>query len=1002
VPSLLERRHVFRRSIAAGVLMGTLAAGLLAALEAAWVLSTAAASFDGAREIARFVACTTLVLLGAGALVGALEGALAAVVSLAANALGDRRSSAQRWKVRLYTALLTLPVAVICAQIFAGPRARTIAGHHLYAIAIGVLTLAAFARAVPLWQRLRAGLSDGTLPSALGWLAALAALALTVAAYVVDQRVLVRLYPFFHRGLGAIAFAAAQLTVALAFATARAGAPRRAARWLQPRLALSIGCLALSCGAWAWTSITHQRALRTISLERTAIEAPLLRLWPRAAAVPSERDAHTPESAAQAAPLPSGPQLGPVDLILVTVDAMRADRLAPRTAPFLSQLGERAVLFDRAYAQVPHTSFSMATLLTGKYVFALSTLGLDAASHETLAEVLRRERYKTAAFYPPSVFFIDHDRLAALEKSNYGFEYVKYEYLDAHRRTDQVIHFLEEEHPEHAFIWVHYLEPHEPYEDHPGHLPGARTALERYDGEVHFVDAEIARLSAYLRKTRPHALLVVTADHGEEFGEHGGHYHGTTLYEEQVHVPLMFVPLNGTQLPPHRVSMPVGVIDLAPTLLGLVGIIPSARMQGRDLGPWLLPASQMPAASRGPVFAEIERKKMVIEGTHKLICDLESDACAVYDLSSDPGERKNRIGDEALAAPLKAALDRWMSEETRFESQKAADNSDGDAETRHVLERARHGDRTVVRKLAAVLATVPPPTQTEQTTRLEAARLICGLPADPATRDSLAAARGAAVGPLADWLDVALARVGDEEARRRVRTRLEQSCGASAGGVATGDGFCARAPLAIGDVAWLGRGLELAGEDMTLQIELISALGRSHDPRALDPLIIALGNVRTRMDVVQALSELDDPRVLGLLARWVAAEPYISVRARMVTLMAQLERRQPNPRARAALVALANVEREAQVMAALLPALGALGAANVVDLTRGRATALAGGELWVAGSGEGTVEVKAGGAVAHAPFLGVALVRTVHGGPAIVQLAGGDGTLRWALSRSTP
>ncbi|MGZ3427640.1 MAG: hypothetical protein ACXVCV_13370, partial [Polyangia bacterium] len=76
-------------------------------------------------------------------------------------------------------------------------------------------------------------------------------------------------------------------------------------------------------------------------------------------------------------------------------------------------------------------------------VYALSALGLDAASHVTLPEVLKRERYKTAAFYPPSVFTIDRDRLRAMEDSRYGFEYVKYEHLDAARRTDQIIHFLD-------------------------------------------------------------------------------------------------------------------------------------------------------------------------------------------------------------------------------------------------------------------------------------------------------------------------------------------------------------------------------------------------------------------------------------------------------------------------------------------------------------------------------------------------------------------------------
>src|SRR5262249_18290119 len=147
-------------------------------------------------------------------------------------------------------------------------------------------------------------------------------------------------------------------------------------------------------------------------LERAVVTAPIVRAVRRAPPPPPK---NAPAVAEHAVALPDGPHLGPVDVFLITVDAMRADRLTPRTAPTLSALADSGVVFDRAYTQVPHTSFSLATLLTGKFVYALSALGLDAASHQTLPEVLKRERYKTAAFYPPSVFTIDRDRLRAME-----------------------------------------------------------------------------------------------------------------------------------------------------------------------------------------------------------------------------------------------------------------------------------------------------------------------------------------------------------------------------------------------------------------------------------------------------------------------------------------------------------------------------------------------------------------------------------------------------------
>ncbi len=680
--------------------------------------------------------------------------------------------------------------------------------------------------------------------------------------------------------------------------------------------------------------------------------------------------------------MPDGPHLGPVDVFLITVDAMRADRLTPRTAPTLAALAASGVVFDRAYAQVPHTSFSIATLLTGKFVFSLSALGLDAASHQTLPEVLKRERYKTGAFYPPSVFTIDRDRLRPMEESRYGFEYVKYEHLDAARRTDQIIHFLDAERPEHVFVWAHYFEPHEPYERHPGHFDDARDAMGLYDGEIHFVDGEIARLLAYLKKTRPHALVILAADHGEEFGEHGGRYHGTTLYEEQVHVPLAFITLDGTGLPAHHVGAPVGLIDVAPTILALIGILPSAKMRGRDLGPWLGPTPPPDAAAgttHGPVYAEIDRQKMIVDGSHKLVCDLSADSCHAFDLVADPGERKNRI-DEPFAAPLRARLDAWMDEESRFES------SGDDPRVQRILDRARLGDAAVARELPALL---PDPTL-----HREVARLLAVLPPDPANRRQSLRAPDATNDPTsADWLRIAGARLGEEEARVEVRRALPRLCAPAADAEE-----CARAALAVDDVPALAGALDRGGLDEPLTRTVLAALGKSKDPRAFDALLISLGQVRTRLDSVAALAALDDARALPTLLRWTPNEPYVPVRAAMVALVAQLAKASP-AEARTMLASLAAVEREPPVMAALLPALHALGAPAVVDLAHAAPRTVAGGELWIVGSGAGTLEV---GPDRVAMTDGVARLDTARAQSAPVRRGDGDASARFALSRPKP
>jgi arylsulfatase A-like enzyme len=874
------------RAVAVGARAGGLAGLALGALEAIYVGVASWAFFGGVGEGARFAAVTlSLVGLG-GVALGAAAGLTLGALDAAAERLGARGGAPREaWLAPLVAVAAAGPVALFCAQIFRGPRARAVPGHDLIAAAIAIAMLAA------LWLAVRQIAAGPAGAAARRWAAALAGAA--ALAYVADQRILVRLYPFFHDGLAACALAAAGLAVWLAAPAARLGRRHAAALAF-----LFLGAL----GAAA--QLRSGRALRTLLVERSALAARVARRLPgRALPMVAARAATT-------APLPIavGPRLGDVDVFLITVDALRADRLAPRTAPRLHALAEAGVVFDRAYAQVPHTSFSIATLLTGKYVYSLAALGTAAERHQTLAEVLRRERYKTAAFYPPSVFYIDHDRLKGLEASAYGFEYVKYEYLGAPARTDQVIRFLEDEHPARAFVWVHYLEPHEPYELHPGVPPDA-SAEARYDGEVRFVDAEAARLVEYVRRTRPRALVVVAADHGEEFGEHGGRYHGTTLYEEQVRVPLSFTALDGA-LAPRHVGGPVGLVDVAPTLLSLLGVPPSARMRGRDLGPFMGP---LPGPVGGAMFAEIDRKKMVVEGQEKLVCELSTDDCQLFDLARDPAERRNLIDDAARAAPLRARLGAWMAEQARFERDPAASL---DAAERRALESGRLGDRGALPGLARLLAHADP------SVRREAAHLVATLPPDAAARAALAGVAARTDDPeLADWAAVSLARLGDAAAATRVRAVCARACDA-------GDGpLCAAAALSGGDADGLARALALSGDDRERTVALVRALGATRDPRALDPLLVALAGVRTRLEVVDALGALGDARALPTLVRWVGADPYIPVRAAMARLIGRLAAPTRDPDALRALEALLADEREAPVRAAASEALAALGAA---------------------------------------------------------------------------
>src|SRR4029079_11151819 len=107
---------------------------------------------------------------------------------------------------------------------------------------------------------------------------------------------------------------------------------------------------------------------------------------------------------------------------------------------------------------------------------------------------------------------------------------------------------------------------------------------DRYDGEIAYADAALGKLLAMIEARHPGAIVIVTADHGEEFDDHGGRYHGSSLYEEQIRVPLV-IAVPGVA--PRVVSGPVELIDIAPTILGLLDIPIPSRMRGEALGPWL-------------------------------------------------------------------------------------------------------------------------------------------------------------------------------------------------------------------------------------------------------------------------------------------------------------------------------------------------------------------------------------------------------------------------------
>jgi arylsulfatase A-like enzyme/HEAT repeat protein len=631
--------------------------------------------------------------------------------------------------------------------------------------------------------------------------------------------------------------------------------------------------------------------MRYVAHERTAVTALVLRGVPVGWQSPARAAVGPGGPAAPLPPLPDGPHRPDADVLLITIDALRADHVGaygyPRpTTPNIDALAASGVRFARAYAQAPHTSFSIASMLTGKYVASLTRLA-PGERHDPIAAVLRHYAWKTAAFYPPAVFYIDGQKLKAYSDSNFDFEYVKFEYLDAAKRVDQIRAYYDKVNPPRSFVWVHFFEPHEPYVAHPEHPFGA-SDIDRYDSEIAYTDVALGKLVAAVRARRPGTIVVIAADHGEEFDEHGGRYHGSTLYEEQLRIPLI-ISIPGVA--PQVVEGQVQLVDVTPTLLNLLDIPVPARMRGTDLGPWLA-KPPAPAARLPPAFAELEDKRMVVSFPDKLLCDLHAGVCAYYDLAADPRERDN-LADRRpeRAAAMRGVLDRWLDAHVRLEPL-AGRESPGGSETAvpRAIERGRFGDLAAAPELAALLENADAPIGE----RREAAQLLVALPPRPETGAALARAAADSDPAIADWAAIGRFRLGDGTAKPRV----QQIATRAAGGEAR-----ARAALALavaGDAAGLDALADALdhSDDVALRRTIVVTLGKLGDRRAVPLLLKHLTEVQNRREMVTALGDIgdvSDPATGEALLDHLRADEYVPVRVEAAHALAKLHDRRLAP-----------------------------------------------------------------------------------------------------------
>jgi arylsulfatase A-like enzyme len=437
------------------------------------------------------------------------------------------------------------------------------------------------------------------------------------------------------------------------------------------------------------------------------------------------------------------------NLLLISVDTLRADHLGVYgyhrdTSPGIDALAAHALLFERASSTANRTADSHMSIFTGLYPSAHQVTntpagderGLNALGSgvETLAEDLAAAGWATAGFH-------DGGHVAA----GYGFargfevyENTSERYLPLAAKVDRALAWIDEQQGP-FFVFFHTYHVHDPYlptlayrdafRSDWGDLVASREEMRKrrgdrryakrqklfwkrvdaddpadverlealYDACIREVDAHLARLIGEVLERAPDTLVLLLGDHGEEFGEHGGLKHDQ-LYQEVLHVPLLV--LHPRRTTPRRVAERVSLVDLAPTLLDMLGAPPLAhRTQGRSLVPFL--DGREPRAS--PILSEKlwgsrwgrapgvrPGRRSLVVGDVKLLADVPSHGRdEIYDLAADPGERRDLSGGLWRRLRLRHRLSGLA--EANAELRRLLDAGDGagpelDDETRRELE----------------------------------------------------------------------------------------------------------------------------------------------------------------------------------------------------------------------------------------------------------------------------------------------------------------------------
>jgi arylsulfatase A-like enzyme len=370
---------------------------------------------------------------------------------------------------------------------------------------------------------------------------------------------------------------------------------------------------------------------------------------------PTVQESSAARDTAAAASAPKGPPPN-LNILLITIDSLRADMpwagYERPIAPNLTEFEKRAVSYTNAYALSSYTSMSVGGLLGGHYPGEMKRDGNFFGRYrdnKMFPERLQAAGIRTMAAHAHLYF----------QKGRAGFDkgFDVYELVPGlkwNATTDENITGPAHEKiaerllgdPANTsgrfFAWFHFLDPHDQYMRHPDIKPFGRKARDLYDGEVTFTDRYVGQLLEFIEKQPwgAHTAVILSADHGEAFGEHGCFRHAFELWQPLIRVPLMIMVPGVTA---RRIDLNRSAIDLAPTILELMGIPPDG-LEGVSLVPELYQKHEPEARDvivDLPRTSNSDRRRAIIHDHYKVIAYGDDSYYQVFDIDADPSESKS-------------------------------------------------------------------------------------------------------------------------------------------------------------------------------------------------------------------------------------------------------------------------------------------------------------------------------------------------------------------------